>query len=172
MKYKINLLPPKKINLKDQLIYFLLNYFRYIIVITQFIVIIVFFYRFQLDQELVELKDQANQKKEIIRTTQPLIDEFTQIKKKDQQIKLILDDQKKFLTMWNYLFSFFPETIYLSKLDIEKSQVRIEGKSFNPRHLYYFVNQLIKDAKFKKVNLESLKKEENAYNFILTLENF
>ena len=66
MKYKINLLLPKEKNWLDKVIYFGLNYLRYILVITQTVIIMVFFYRFKIDQEIVDLKDAVKQKQEII----------------------------------------------------------------------------------------------------------
>lgn len=41
--YDINLLPKEKNKLTDKILHFLLYYFRYIIVITQIVVIAVFF---------------------------------------------------------------------------------------------------------------------------------
>ncbi|PJB87766.1 hypothetical protein CO083_05355, partial [Candidatus Roizmanbacteria bacterium CG_4_9_14_0_8_um_filter_34_12] len=64
MKYKINLLLPKEKNWLDKVIYFGLNYLRYILVITQTVIIMVFFYRFKIDQEIVDLKDAVKQKQE------------------------------------------------------------------------------------------------------------
>ncbi|MDO8741626.1 MAG: hypothetical protein Q7J11_00595, partial [Candidatus Roizmanbacteria bacterium] len=61
MKYKINLLEKKETSLLDKLTFFGLNYLRYIIVITQLVVIGVFFYRFQIDQSIIDLKEGVNQ---------------------------------------------------------------------------------------------------------------
>ena len=66
MRYKINLLEKKELNLLDKLTFFCLNYLRYIIVITQLVVIGVFFYRFQIDQRIIDLKEGVEQKKEIV----------------------------------------------------------------------------------------------------------
>ena len=65
MKYKINLITRRKEKVVDKVIYFVMNYLRYILVITQIIVIGVFFYRFKIDQEMVDLQEAVQQKKEI-----------------------------------------------------------------------------------------------------------
>ncbi len=57
MKYKINLLLKKEEGILDKIYIFLVNYLRYIIVITQFVVIGVFFYRLQVDQRVIDLKE-------------------------------------------------------------------------------------------------------------------
>ena len=74
MRYKINLLEKKDIGLLDKLTFFSLNYLRYIIVITQLVVIGVFFYRFQIDQKIIDLKEGVEQKKEIVKIVLPLLD--------------------------------------------------------------------------------------------------
>ena len=71
MRYKINLLEKKDIGLLDKLTFFGLNYLRYIIVVTQLIVIGVFFYRFQIDQRIIDLKEAVEQKREIVKIVLP-----------------------------------------------------------------------------------------------------
>jgi len=66
MRHRINLLEKKEQSLLDRLTFFGLNYLRYIIVITQLVVIGVFFYRFQIDQRIIDLKEGVEQKKEIV----------------------------------------------------------------------------------------------------------
>lgn len=173
MKYKINLLPPKEIPLKDRIIYFSLNYLRYIIVISQLVVIIVFFYRFQVDQKIIDLKEEVSQKKEIIKTVRPLLEEAQTIDKKSKEIKNIYNDQKKFKEMLAYLLSFFPETISLNKMEVlNNNEIRLTGKTTNISHFQIFKNKLEKEKRFKKVQLSSLRKVVNEYSFILNLINY
>jgi len=73
MRYNINLIEKKEVSLLDRLIFFCLNYLRYIIVITQLVVIGVFFYRFQIDQRIIDLKEGVDQKKEIVKIVLPLL---------------------------------------------------------------------------------------------------
>lgn len=172
MKYKINLLPPKEVPLKDRIVYFLLNYLRYIIVITQLVVIIVFFYRFQVDQKIIDLKEEISQKKEIIKTVKPLLFESELIEKKIISSNKIINEQNKFKEIFDYFLSFFPESITLTKLEFVGNNLKVTGTSYNISHLQAYINLLTKDKKFKKVDLQSLKKTFNGYDFILNLENY
>jgi Tfp pilus assembly protein PilN len=172
MKYKINLMDKKEVSLLDKLTFFGLNYLRYIIVITQLIVIGVFFYRFQIDQKIIDLKDGVEQKKEIVKIVLPLINEAVKIDKKTIFIEETLLQQKKFSEMFEYFIASFPETVTLTNLEIKGESIKIVGDAVNAQHLQAFYTLLKKENKFKTVNLQNIKKTETGYNFVLLLEKF
>ena len=172
MRYKINLMQKKEISLLDRLTFFGLNYLRYIIVITQLIVIGVFFYRFQIDQRIIDLKEGVEQKQEIGKIVLPLLNEAVKINKKTQIIEDTLAQQKKFNRMFDYFMSTFPESIILTNLDIKGETIKIIGDASNPQHLQSFYSLLKRENKFKLVSLQSIRKTDIGYNFILLLGNF
>lgn len=172
MRYKINLLEKKEPDLFDKLIFFGLNYLRYIIVITQLVVIGVFFYRFQIDQRIIDLKEGVEQKKEIIKIVLPLLNEATQIDKKTLIIDETLISQKKFNEMIDYFIASFPETITLTDMEIKNESIKITGDSTNAQHLQAFYTLLKKENRFKIVSLRNIKKTETGYTFIILLEKF
>lgn len=172
MRYKINLLEKKEVGLLDKLTFFGLNYLRYIIVITQLVVIGVFFYRFQIDQRIIDLKEGVEQKKEIVKIALPLLNEALKIDKKTSIISETLLKQKKFNEMINYFIASFPETITLTNLEAKDSSITIKGDAENAQHLQAFYSLLKKENKFKTVNLQNIKKTETGYNFTLLLEKF
>lgn len=172
MKYKINLLEKKGLSLLDKLVFFGLNYLRYIIVITQLVVIGVFFYRFQIDQRIIDLKDGVDQKKEIVKLALPLLNEAAKIDKKTSIANETILKQKRFNEMINYFIASFPETITLTNLEVKDESIKITGDAENSQHLQAFYTLLKKENKFKTVNLQNIKKTETGYNFVLSLEKF
>jgi len=172
MKYKINLLNQREISFVDKVVYFSLNYLRYIIVITQLIIIFVFFYRFQLDQQIIDLKEAVLQKKEIIQVSLPLLKEAEIVEKKQEAAKTILLDQEKTLSMFKYFLSIFPKGLVLKQMNLEKNGIEIVGTAIQVDHLRAFINLIKKEQKFKKVDLKSIKKTEFGYNFELNLFQF
>ncbi|MFA5769896.1 MAG: PilN domain-containing protein [Patescibacteria group bacterium] len=171
MRYKINLLEKKSVGILDKLTFFGLNYLRYIIVITQLVVIGVFFYRFQIDQRIIDLKEGVEQKKEIVKIVLPLLNEVLKIDKKTAVIsETIL--QKKFSEMVDYFMTSFPETIILTDMEIKGESIKITGDAGNAQHLQAFFALLKEEKKFKMVNLLSIEKTETGYNFILLLDKF
>ncbi|MDO8741545.1 MAG: PilN domain-containing protein [Candidatus Roizmanbacteria bacterium] len=172
MRYKINLLEKKDPGLLEKLTFFGLNYLRYIIVLTQLVVIGVFFYRFQIDQRIIDLKDGVEQKKEIVKIVLPLINEAAKIDKKTTLISEGIENQKLFSDMMEYFIASFPETITLSDMEIEGESLKIVGDASNAQHLQAFYSFLKKENKFKIVNLQNIKKTTSGYNFVLFLDKF
>jgi len=165
MKYKINLIAKKQEDFFERIVYFLLNYLRYILVITQIIVIGVFFYKFKVDQEIIDLKETVDQKKEIITISQPLIKEVKAVDFKMNTIETILKDQNKLVDLISYTISNFPQAIRLIKLDISQKELKMEGTTQDINILKSFYMQIKKDNKFKKIDLQNIKKEDFGFSF-------
>jgi hypothetical protein len=172
MKYKINLLAKKKESIVDRIIYFSLNYLRYILVITQIFVIFVFFYRFKVDQEIIDLKDAVAQKKEIVNISQSLLKDAAAMEVKINQIKPILQKQNYVLDELNYILSIFPESISVSKMSINDKEMALDCSTDNSTIIKIFYQRLLKEKKFKQINLVNLKKNETDYTFSLILSEY
>lgn len=172
MKYKINLIPKKETPLMEKVVFFALNYLRYIIVITQLVVIGVFFYRFQIDQRIIDLKEAVDQKKEIVQIVLPLLNEASRIDKKTTEIETILKRQSSFQSMMTYFLSIFPATISLTNLEIQEGMMKVTGIAQNPTHLQAFFQLMKEDNKFKDVTFQTIKKGDVGYDFVLTLSKW
>ncbi|GIW64963.1 MAG: hypothetical protein KatS3mg092_0896 [Patescibacteria group bacterium] len=172
MRYKINLLPEKEKKFLDKLTFFALNYLRYIIVITQLVVIGVFFYRFQLDQQVIDLREEVNQKKEIVQVILPLLNEAARIDTKTKEIEKILNNQNKFKSMFDYVMSIIPESVRLISLEVKNQSLTLNGNTTNSKQLQAFFNLLKKDKKFKHIELKNIKRTETGYDFIINLSDF
>lgn len=176
MRYQINLLPPKDENLADKLIYFSFHYLRYILVITQLVVICVFFYRFRVDQDIIDLKDTIKQKQEIIETVEPMLKEVRVINGKITHVKTVLNKQEQFDEIFTYFLTNLPSSLKLSSIKFGLSQIQCEGVTESVTSVKMFYEKLLKDNKFANVQLSNVRKEatDNAttYTFTLKLEGF
>ncbi len=170
-KYQINLLQRKKKPevLSDKLIFFALHYLRYIIVITQIIVIGVFFYRFTIDQRVIDLKESVNQKQEIIRITLPIVNEAKAIETKTTSIKKLIDEQKTFSNHFDYITSIIPDLIYIKTISISEQTISLEGSTKDINSIRILLERIKKDQKFKKVSLGEVKKTEQILSFVLNI---
>lgn len=172
MKYKINLLQDKEKPFLEKVVFFGLNYLRYIVVITQLIVIIVFFYRFQLDQEVIDLREEVDQKKEIIQVVLPLLNEAVRIDKKTDEIEKILKTQNKFKEMISYVFSLIPQSVRLTNVEVKNQSLDLVGNIDDPQQFQAFFKTLKNDNKFKSIELKSIKKTETGFIFNINLKSF
>ncbi len=172
MKYSINLLSEKEAPFFERVMYFFLNYLRYIIIVTQLVVIGVFFYRFQIDQRIVDLKESVDQKKEIVQVVLPLLKEAELIDRRTIESENIFRKQQKSTVMLQYFLSQFPAGITLINLEINPDSVKATGNAYDPRQLEAFYTLLRKDKRFDTVELQTLKKTEFGYSFVLNLAKF
>lgn len=172
MKYKINLIVGRKGGIVDHILYFALHYLRYVLVITQIVVLGVFFYKFKIDQQIIDLKEAVEQKKEIVAISEPLIKEGKVVDFKINQIREIVNEQGFFLESLGYLFSLFPQAVTLSRLEINNSLIRMDGITTDVNILRMFYLRLKKDERFKKVELASIKKADAGFEFKLSLGQF
>ena len=116
MRYNINLVSKKKFSFFERALYFFSNYLRYILVITQLVIIGVLFYRFRIDQGIIDLKETVEQKKEIVNVTSDLITEAKKIEAKTTAIKKVSGEQDSFIQMMEYTLSSFPKDIFLNRM--------------------------------------------------------
>src|SRR3989344_1408018 len=104
-RYQINLIKKKEKGIVDRLGDFFLHYLRYLIVITQIVVIAVFFFRFQIDQEIIDLKESIDQKREILKVTKPLVVDASVIDGKVGEVKKIIALQGKLTDNYTYIIT-------------------------------------------------------------------
>lgn len=172
MRYQINLFPPREESIVDKIIYFSFHYLRYILVITQLVVIGVFFYRFKIDQEIVDLKDSLKQKEEIVLVSNSLLREVRAIDVKEKNVDKILDNQQTLEAMLDYFLSRFPADLNLVKMELSADQLKFEGFTRNPAIVRTFNDRLNQEKRFKLVKLEALRKGELGFTFAFTLSQF
>lgn len=172
MKYLINLFPEREKNATDKIIYFSFHFLRYILVITQFIAICVFFYRFKVDQDIVDLRDTLLQKQAIVESTQSLLDEVKTLDQKIGTVKSILSIQDKSRGQYSYLFGIIPFDIQIKKLTIEGLNTEIEGSSSEIGIVQSFYEQIKTSNKFQQVALTSVNRTSGGYEFRLSLAGY
>jgi len=172
MKYNINLTKHKEKTLEERVVFFSLNYLRYIIVITLLVVIGVFFYRYAVDQQVVDLSDQVDEKEKIIQVSDPLIKEGEKLSKMTGIIASVLVRQNSFRGMIDYLTQTIPQGVSLAKLTARENTVAIEGDSRSINDIKLMVERIRQEKRFKEIKLMSVEKKVNSFYFQLALKGY
>lgn len=172
MRYLINLFPAKEQSPADRVMYFAFHYLRYILVITQFVVICVFFFRFKVDQDIVDLKDKLVQQEQIVMAVQPLLKEVETINTKITNIGNVLDKQTSISEIYGYFFTRLPQNISIISLKMTSTSVEMDGVTEDVNSVKMFYESLKTDQRFKNVDLRNVKKTDRGYEFSLILLNF
>lgn len=172
MRYQINLLQEKEKDLSGKIIYFALHYLRYILVMTQIVVIAVFFYRFRIDQEVIDLRDELKQKEEIVSVSEPLMKEAAGVDLKTREVKDILIKQDSYQQMVSYFLSVFPKSMTIQRLRISEDTLEFEGVTAEPAIIKTFLDRLNNDKAFAKVDLGSIRRDEDSFRAPFKLSGF
>jgi Tfp pilus assembly protein PilN len=173
MKYNINLLAhDKRQTLWDRVFYFVLNYLRYIIVLTQLVVIFTFFGKFATDQEIVDLQESIDQKTEIISLFQPLVKDAKAMSYKIDAIKEVTTEQQHSQSMLGYVLERFPEDLTLTKLEAGDDIITLRGITVNVNSIKAFVRRLQTEKKFHTVDLKSLNRTDGGIECLIELKLF
>ncbi|KXK12043.1 MAG: hypothetical protein UZ22_OP11002000160 [Microgenomates bacterium OLB23] len=110
---------------------FVLHYFRYIIVLTQIVVISVFFYRFQEDQKIIDQKESFKQKQHILLITLPVIEEAEAMELKTSHINELLNKQNRTLNHLSFISSVVPQEVSVQRMQVTNATVQLVGSSKN-----------------------------------------
>ncbi len=166
--YDINLLPKRKNNAADILLTFILYYFRYIIVITQIIVIGVFFFRFRVDQQVIDLKESFKQKQQILAVTIPIVEEAKVIERKSKDIRLIVDQQDQTLDTLAFILKSVPREITIKNIQLLDNETIISGTSTQVFAIRAYHKKLTTHAGFELAEILSIERQlDGSFEFII-----
>jgi hypothetical protein len=172
MRYTINLFPQPERTVIDEVVYFAFHYLRYVLVITQFVVICVFFYRFKVDQEIVDLKDSLHNKREIIDSTATLLNEVRIVDGKINVANDLVIEQERTNIMVEYFFSKVPQEFELSGITIMPDSVSFTGETKDIDAIQIFYDSLNSDGRFEEVQFDEVTRALNSYSFSFQLSNY
>lgn len=174
---KINLLP--KNNFEDsflgKLINWAVNVGRWIVVLTEFVVICAFLSRFYFDTELANLFDNISQNKTIVNSASEFEETFLYTQKKIKIVKSLLLNLSKPSVAFAEINKTIPRDMTLTSVNFNDGKIEITGYCLSLESLNFFVKQLKNQSNFSQINLSSVSRKENTaginFNIIFTSKN-
>jgi len=167
--YDINLFAKKKRSFTEKLLFFLLHYFRYIIVITQIVVIGVFFYRFRVDQNIIDHKEAFRSKQQILALTVPLIEEARATEESTAKIEAILEKQESFLKLYDSVIQTVPEGIIIIEVDFSRIIITVSGYADDTFAIQKYYRKLRANELYSDVSIKELNINQD-FNFSFTID--
>lgn len=171
-KREINLLvePFGPSTVSEQLLAWALTYGRYIIIITQIIVLSVFFARFKLDRDQTDLKDLALQKQALIESMVDFEKDVNSVQKKIGYIRQTTHKGDLFLKIINYLGEKIPTDIVFKSLNLTQDKINIEATAVNMKTFNATIKFFQNDNHFKDTTVENLVRKTNgSIDFRITI---
>lgn len=145
----------------EQLLSWTLTYGRYIVIITQIIVLSVFFLRFKLDRDQTDLKEAVTQKQAIVESISDLETEIRRVQGKLGNIAQITENQEVIPNILYFLQENIPSDTILSNLSLSLEKVSFNATSKDLREFSFLLNQLQQNKKFSEVTLEDIKRQSD-----------
>lgn len=139
-----------------QLLSWILTYGRYIIIITQIVVLSVFFLRFKLDREHTDLKESVSQKQAIVESITDLEKDILQLQGRLNHIKQVFTNQDVPLKILRALQEELPSDTVFSTLFFTYDHINFAGTSGNLRSFSFLLSQLLLDKRFSDVSLDEI----------------
>lgn len=139
-----------------QVLAWAITYGRYIIIITQIIVLSVFFLRFKLDREHTDLKESVSQKQALVESISDLEMDIRRIQERLSKIGSITTNQLVFLKILRFLQDKTPSNTVFTLLNLSTDKISFSAVTGNLRSFNFLLRQLQQDNKFSEVTLEDL----------------
>lgn len=144
-----------------QLLKWALTYGRYTIIITQIIVLSVFFLRFQLDRDHTDLKESVAQKQAIVASVSDLEAEIRRIQDRLSNIKRLWENHEAPLKILTFFQDHSPSDTTFESLTLNGEKLTFSASVGNLRSFSYFMNQIQENKYFSEVTLSEINRKIN-----------
>lgn len=172
-KQTINLLPHIEKPFTEKVLYFMLHYFRYILVITQMVVICVFFYRFVIDQQVIDQEELFKSKEAVLEFARPLVAEAKALDLKQSEIEKILDRQTALSQLLDLVFTTVPTSLTLTDVTYDQKKVEIEGVTREVNLIRQWYTRLLDSKFFSEITVNDVIRDPGGsytFSFELTIK--
>ncbi|TSC85737.1 MAG: type IV pilus assembly protein PilN [Microgenomates group bacterium Gr01-1014_16] len=129
---------------------------RYVIIITEIVVIAAFLSRFKLDQDVSDLGERINGKKNVMEVMLPVETKFRQVQNKLALARSTKSESIKFEEIFGDLESSIPEGISLQTMKIEKNLLHLTALAKSEGDLADFLNRGGMNNRWKTIELENI----------------
>lgn len=155
---KINLLPPSEFELSfwGKFLKWAVTTGRYIIVLTELVVICAFMSRFKLDNDISNLNSTIEGKKNVLEANEMMEDDFRTVQAKADAIGKVLQARASQTNTLDEITKSVPEEIKLDSLSINKTNIVLTAKTSSEAALGKLLAALNQSGKWKGVILSQV----------------
>ncbi|OGM15869.1 hypothetical protein A2V56_05320 [Candidatus Woesebacteria bacterium RBG_19FT_COMBO_42_9] len=159
----INLLPSEEfaVTTTGRILSWALSTFRYIVIVTELVVILAFISRFWLDAQNADLAEEIEQKQSLIASSKDFEREFIEVQKRLIIYKTLTSDSVSFSKIFSNISVNIPEDVLLSKISLSGESLTVDGLSPSERSIVQFAVNLEKNAGYPKTTLKSVETNRN-----------
>ncbi len=174
-KKKINLLPkdPFEESLLGRVLSWGLTVGKWIVIVTQIVVVSVFLFRFSLDRKLNNLRRDIGKEVVKIKAYESIENNFRLAQARVLLAKDLIANQDKIKLGFKEQAQLIPDDIWLEKIEINQKQINLVAYAYSMNSFNRFLENLRVSKKFKKIsiqNIESGAEKQAKLKFNLTVD--
>ena len=172
-KQEINLLPKSEFEKSSigRLLDWALTVGRYIVIFTEFVVIVCFLSRFKLDKDLERINKQIKEQQSIIISFEELENNVRYTQDRLKAIKTASDKNKKLAFLIQELTKIIPLDVIFTDLAVDQTKIQISGRALSNNGLNTFLVQLKNNKSFSKINLTQISSQGKTNpSFVFSIE--
>jgi Tfp pilus assembly protein PilN len=129
---------------------------RYIVIVTELIVIVAFVSRFKLDHDLTNLNEEIKEKQARIEAMSEFEKEFRFLQKRLQTVSQIQGAQKTTSGTIQRLIPLIPIDVSLTSLSVNEKTIDLSAVALSAEGLASFINNLKESPHFNQLNLQNV----------------
>jgi len=144
---------------------------RWIVVLTEFVVICAFLSRFYFDTKLANLFDDIKQKQAIVDSALPFEERFRLVQERIKIVKALLAEEKHPSDLFVEVTGLLPFDIFLTGMGTEEEKLVLKGYFLSDKSLKVFLSGLMSSPHLEEVILENVatqKDNPSAVNFSIS----
>jgi hypothetical protein len=173
-KSAINLLPKTEFETSfwGRFLKWALTAGRYIIILTEMVVILAFLSRFKFDKDLLDLNESIAGKKNILEATYQIEQNFRSAQTRINLAKEILSAAPTTTELLDKITSAVPVGMSLQSINVLFStrQITVSAAANSEQAIGQYMSALANDKTWKKTEVQNIQNTTTGINFILSLE--
>jgi len=157
-KKTINLLPKDSFesSLAGMILEWALAFGKWVVILTQFVVMVVVLWKFTLDRQLTDLRKEIKQESAVISSYAEMEEEFLLTQKTINFAKPVLASQKALSEVLVLIQSLTPTDVWFEKLSISDSGVSFAAYSASLSGFSRFLTAIQSEKTFSAVRIQSI----------------
>lgn len=152
----INLLKKQGNTTLDTIIHFAVTGGRFIVLLTESIALAAFLYRFTLDRQIVDTRDEIKANQAIVEQYQPLETQYRALQDKIHQASTLNTQAPTLPTLFTDIISKGSGSVTFISLLVSTELVKIEAETGSVYDLNTFVSALRNDPRIEDVSIDSI----------------
>lgn len=164
----INLLKDQKKNFTDKFLDWSLTIGRVVVILTEGIALAAFIYRFALDRELIDLRDNIKDKQAIVNAASSNEDKFRNLQQRLRLIAVLQTDEtpQKILSD---ITAFIPSDVFTKSIVFSLDRIKIEANARSATSLAKFVTAVRTYPKVTSVSIDKIENKTSSGTIVISI---